>query len=366
MILQVWGKCIGCPGWNGCCTRITDPICAAKNLACEALRKTAYAALWAAEKVVDKNRWPLNVAKAALTAAQTIVDKNRWPLTAAKNFLEGIKKGVQFAAGAASAIVRFTLGGLIGIRKITFDVEIGVVQLGRFQGSLEVSFLNGPYKTLSFDLRFKSIIDMAKDLADTIFPGITGRSRRDVDEQLSRALPDFSRKHYFPQESIYRPGTARRAAPLVAVKTSAEWLREFAKRSPGELGDIDIPDEEEEEGPDPLDEIELEEEVPLADDAREAEDEAEKLKHAGEEEPDLPSDDDDDGEGEMNEDEMELEEIQKTPGILLLFCICVPVLVCRSDVFVYLPVGLMSSSICLSVCCLGLSVCLLSWSVYLE
>lgn len=90
-------------------------------------------------------------------------------------------------------------------RKIEFDVKIELVSGGHFMGSLEVSFMRKHYVTLSFELRLKSIKDMVLDLVDLIFPGISGRDRREVKKRMKRAFPDFSRRHYFPQ--TYRPAS---------------------------------------------------------------------------------------------------------------------------------------------------------------
>ena len=185
---------------------MVDPFCAAANLACTALRKVSYAALWIAEKVVDNSRWTLDVAKAALRAAEAIVDNSRWPLTVAINILEGVKATVKAGADAAKFIINLGLGGLIDIRLIEFDVNIGLVSSGHFRDRLEISFLRRPPTVLSFDLRLKSIENMALDLADAVIPGISGRKKREVDEVLRRSLPDYSRRHYLPHLYIYRPG----------------------------------------------------------------------------------------------------------------------------------------------------------------
>jgi hypothetical protein len=224
-----WGRCIGCPGWNSCCWRAPDLICEAANLGCKALRAIAFAALELAKKVVDGSRWTLDVAKGVLKAAEVIVDNNRWPLDAAIGILEGVKWTVSAATEAAKFIVRLGLGGIIGLRKIEFDVKIGLVSEGHFMGNIEVSFLRKSYVTISFELRLKSVKDMILDLIDMIFPGISGRDRREVETRMKRAFPDFSRKHYFPE--IYRPGSYRpqqsragRKRPI-AVPTSNDKFR---------------------------------------------------------------------------------------------------------------------------------------------
>ena len=208
---RVWGACIGCPSWNRCCFTVRDPICSAANLACEVLRKAAYAALYLAKIAVDNSRWTLDVAKAALKAAEIIVDNNRWPLDVAIGFLEGIKKTVKVGAEAAKFITDLTLGGLIDIRRIEFDVQIGLVSASRFSGTIEVSFLRKSHIELSFELRLNSILDMALDLADAVFPGISGRKKREVEERMKRALPGYSRRHYLPHLYLYRPGQPRSA-----------------------------------------------------------------------------------------------------------------------------------------------------------
>eukprot|EP00118_Oscarella_pearsei_P018899 m.197002 g.197002 ORF g.197002 m.197002 type:complete len:1629 (+) comp39537_c0_seq8:2454-7340(+) len=179
---KIWRRCIGCPRWNSCCKRITDPVCYAANLACKALRGTAYAALWAAEKLV-------NVAKA--------------PFYAARAVLESIKVAVKAGAAAANWIIHNALNNLIRIRKLEFDVAISVVKGGRFGGALEVSFLGRSYVRFGFSLRLASPIDMAKDLADRIWRTISGRRRRDVDVALKAAFSDYTERLV----ESYRPGT---------------------------------------------------------------------------------------------------------------------------------------------------------------
>lgn len=209
---KVWGRCNGCAGWNGCCWRAKDLICEAHNLGCKGLRAVAYAALELAKKVVDESRWTLDVAKGALRAAESIVNDNRWPLDVAKGILEEIKVTVKAGIDSAKAIVNLGLGGVFGIRKIEFDIMIGLVQEGHFNGNLEVTILGKVHK-FGFELRLKSVKDMVLDLADRIFPGISGRSKREVEDRMKRAFPDFSEKHHFPR--IYRPGShTRRTAAL--------------------------------------------------------------------------------------------------------------------------------------------------------
>ena len=204
-----WGSCIGCPGWNSCCWRAPNLICEAANLACKGLRGIAYAALWLAEKIVDGSRWTLDVAIGVLEAA---------------------KIAVKIGAEAAKFIVNLGLGGIINIKKIEFDVKIGLVTAGHFKGAIVVSFLGKHDVELKFELRLKSVKDMALDLADAVFPGISGRKRREVTEQIRRSLPDYSRRHYLPELYVYRPGMSvqkRRPIRAKSIATSTS----FSKRN---------------------------------------------------------------------------------------------------------------------------------------
>jgi len=68
---RIFGRCV-CrrPRWNGCCRRVTDPICLAGNTACRGLRATISATLSAARRVVDESRRSLDAANAALNGAR--------------------------------------------------------------------------------------------------------------------------------------------------------------------------------------------------------------------------------------------------------------------------------------------------------
>lgn len=235
---KIWGGCIGCPGWNGCCTRISDPICETANFACSALRATAYAALEIAKQVVDNTRWPLDLAKVALSAAQEIVDNLRFPLDIANGILEAIKLTVKAGAAAAEAITKLALGGLIHIRKIEFDVQIGVVQGGSFSGKIEVSFLGSSYKTLSFTLKLNSVVDMALDLAEEVFPGISGRRRRNVDGDSP--MPAYTTDGIeYNQPTPTHPGRGCRPKPPVRHPTRNETDDVIRKVNSGKRRDGD-------------------------------------------------------------------------------------------------------------------------------
>ncbi|XP_065839900.1 uncharacterized protein [Oscarella lobularis] len=212
---KVWRSCQGCPRWNSCCTRVTDPVCAAANVVCKGLRSTAYAAMWAAEKTVEAAKSSLNGATSAL---------------------EGVKSAVKLGMAAATWFAQNLLvNELISIKKIWFDVQIDSVSGGSFGGSIRVSFLKQSPIQFSFDLRFRDVAAMVKNLADRVSSKIAGRKRRDVDvagAALSSQIEDVRRRQAI--------------APLTdASPTAVEWRTEptsvesTSSKPAGESGDFE-------------------------------------------------------------------------------------------------------------------------------
>ena len=198
----MWGACVGCPGWNRCCTRVDDPICVIANTGCRALRGVAFVALGLAKLALEAVKIPFNAAKLAL---------------------EVIKQTVKVGAEAASWIIKNGLTFLIRIRKIDFDASIHAVEGGKFGGSVEVSFLKGPYIRFSFSLRLRSPLEMAKDLADRVWPTISGRRRRDAEASLNSAFPEYVERLVKPyRPGLYQPVKSRR------VRDGLPPMEEFA------------------------------------------------------------------------------------------------------------------------------------------
>lgn len=192
---KVWGSCIGCPGWNGCCYRVPDPTCVAANAACEGIRAAAYAALEAAKTTLRGARYTLDAAKGVVAAAQVVVDQSRHTLDGVKAALEVVKAAVKAGADAASAITRLTLGGLMNIHKMEFNVHIAVAATGSFSGTMEATLL-GAYSRFSFNLNLKSVDQMARDLAEKVFPGITSSRKRRSAVEETRSDDHPMRPHH--------------------------------------------------------------------------------------------------------------------------------------------------------------------------
>ena len=170
---RVWGKCVfGTPGWNSCCTRITDPVCIAKNAACYALKKPLDFALSVAIKVVDKSKVTLNVAKGALSVAQGVVNVAKRSLDLAIGFLEGVKKTYRVGVNALSALANFALTKIINIRDMYFKVGLSAASGGKFQCRVKgVLMGNNINVNLSFDTG--NIGTIAKSLAERAVSGIS-------------------------------------------------------------------------------------------------------------------------------------------------------------------------------------------------
>lgn len=199
---KVWGSCIGCPTWRSCCTRLTNPICLAANAACQLLRTAAYVALALAKKILEAASSALNVAKAALSAAQAIVDKSRIALDVAIAALEAVKNTVKAGFAAITAIAQQGLGNLISIHKIEFNAAIDVAETGSFSGNIEATLV-GVYFKFSFSLNLKSVDQMARDLAEKVFPGIIGlRKRRGVIAATPRHIHPVPPRRRHPRDTV--------------------------------------------------------------------------------------------------------------------------------------------------------------------
>ena len=169
-----WGTCICTrPGWNSCCTRISDPVCEAENVACTALKAPIKLTLRAAEEVVDSSRVTLNGLKAALIPLQAAVNAAKAVVSAAEDALEGIKVTFATALQAANAIANFGLNGLVSIREISFNANLDVAAGGSFSGSVRAVFAGAAEITVSFNINLYDITSMATQLADHIGSGFS-------------------------------------------------------------------------------------------------------------------------------------------------------------------------------------------------
>ena len=169
---RVWGVCICAePGWDSCCTRITDPICIAGNGLCEGLRATAYAALTIAEETVNAAQGSLKVAEGVLEAAKAVVSTAKYSLDAANGILEAAQVTYQVGTDVAGRIASFGLNGLVNIREISFDVDLSAASGGSFSGSVRAVFLGQAEVTVSLSVNLRDIVSMAKQLAERIGDG---------------------------------------------------------------------------------------------------------------------------------------------------------------------------------------------------
>lgn len=170
---KIFNRCV-CwkPNIKTCCKQVPDVVCNSKNAACKAAQKTYKTSLRAAEGAVDTTRNTLKKATNALDAANVAFDAAQRSLTAIKATLEGVKKNFATGLKASEFIVSYGLNGLIVIRKIAFDVSLAVADGGRFSGSLSATIL-GKDVNRSVDIHLRSIMDIAKSIADTIGNGFS-------------------------------------------------------------------------------------------------------------------------------------------------------------------------------------------------
>ena len=170
---RVWGACICThPGWDSCCTRITDPICAVANAACWLLKKPIDLILQVAIVVVDKSRHLLDIAKAALSVVQGFVYAAKGILQGAIGFLEGVKVTYRVGVNAVSALASFVLTQIINIREIYFKVGLSAASGGAFQCRIKgVLMGNNLDVSLQFDTR--NIWSLVKNLAERAVSGLS-------------------------------------------------------------------------------------------------------------------------------------------------------------------------------------------------
>ena len=130
---KVWGKCVCTyPGWDSCCTRVTDPVCTIANAACWLLKKPLDLILQVAIVVVDKSRHTLDIVKVALSVAQGILNGVKVVLDGAIAALEGVKVAYKVGVSAISALVNFALTQIINIQEIYFRAALSEANGGEF------------------------------------------------------------------------------------------------------------------------------------------------------------------------------------------------------------------------------------------
>jgi hypothetical protein len=120
---RVWGKCIGCPKWRGCCTHISDPICVGANALCRTARGVANLALEAAKAAYRVVFLPFEAAKFALEVAKTGLRAAQTPFYVANRVLEAGKATVRVGLDIAASIARSVFGQIIDIRSIGFNAD---------------------------------------------------------------------------------------------------------------------------------------------------------------------------------------------------------------------------------------------------
>ena len=169
---HVWGACVCTyPGWDSCCTRITDPICLIANTACAALKKPLDWILQGAIKIIDNSRWTLDVAKGVLSGAQGIVKTARGVLDIAIEALEVVKKAYRVGVNAISAITSFGLTKIINISEIYFKVKLGDAEGGEFQCRVK-GVLMGQNINVRLEINTRDVSSVARSLAERAIGGI--------------------------------------------------------------------------------------------------------------------------------------------------------------------------------------------------
>ena len=89
--------------------------------------------------------------------------------------LEGVKLANQLGVKVGKAITQFTLGDLLNIRSIEFDVRLAAANTGHFGASLQGTIvgqevdLDFQVNLMSIDEMFKNLTEKCKEIIDDIF-----------------------------------------------------------------------------------------------------------------------------------------------------------------------------------------------------
>ena len=160
------------PGWDRCCTRITDPICVIANTACAALKIPLDLILKGAIKIVNAGRVTLDIAKGFLTAAQGVVNLAKKPLDLAIKALDAVRIAYRVGVNALSALTNFVLTKIINIKEMYFKVELSAANGGKFQCRVK-GVLFGKNINVQLSFNTKNILSIAKSLAERAVKGIS-------------------------------------------------------------------------------------------------------------------------------------------------------------------------------------------------
>ena len=91
----------------------------------------------------------------------------RITLDAAIYALEGAKYVQRAGLAVSEAIISFGLGGLINIRKLSFDVRLAVAEGGSFKGEMDVIICNNRLQ-MEFNINVNSVSSMVDSLVDAV------------------------------------------------------------------------------------------------------------------------------------------------------------------------------------------------------
>merc|ERR1711893_545951 len=121
----------------------------------------------AAQVTVDAASYSLEVANLALEAAHVALYAAEGTLEATNVALEGVKQANAFGAEILSEIATWTLGNLLNIESLEFDVKLSVAESGSFSGSMTATIL-GINSSFSFGVEVMSVSDMVDELLEIV------------------------------------------------------------------------------------------------------------------------------------------------------------------------------------------------------
>ena len=113
----------------------------------------------------------MHIVNGALYLARSVVAAAKHSLNIAIAALEVVKQLYKIGIEATLLILKFGLGGIIDIRELYFNADLGRAAGGEFGGLVKISFFGKPPVKLGFYINLHDIGKMVKQLLTRIFSG---------------------------------------------------------------------------------------------------------------------------------------------------------------------------------------------------
>ena len=163
------------PRWEGCCHRVTDPVCEAANTACHVLREPIRALLTAARTIVDNSRHGLDVAREGLRLSREAANRAEQSADLANTALTAARDTYQVGLQVAGLITNLGVGAnqIVSVKEISFDVPLEYANTGRFNCNVRCCIAGNEVNT-NTNINLYDTTEIARILSDRVVNGLSG------------------------------------------------------------------------------------------------------------------------------------------------------------------------------------------------